>query len=71
MEELSVYSVMGQLRQKRIVTVKYLDPVKTYQVKSMNGKVVATLTGHDLHMNGFSLTLEGLYSGDLLEVSVK
>lgn len=61
----------GAVETKRIVTVKYLDPDKTYQVKSMNGKVVTTLTGHELQVKGFGLTLEGLYSGDLFEISVK
>jgi hypothetical protein len=37
----------------------------------MNGKIVTTLTGHELRVKGFGLTLEGLYSGDLFEISVK
>jgi alpha-galactosidase len=56
---------------KRIVTVKYLDPDKIYQVKSINGNVVATLSGNDLEKIGFPLNLEGLYSGELFEVGLK
>ena len=38
----------GSVETKRIVTVNWLDPLKTYQVKSIDGKVVATLTGKEL-----------------------
>ena len=61
----------GAVETMRIVTVNWLDPVKTYQVKSMNGKVVTTLTGQDLHTKGFAITIEGLYSGELFEISEK
>jgi alpha-galactosidase len=61
----------GAVDTKRIVCIKYLDPVKTYQVKSMNGKIIATLTGDELRSKGFELTLSGFYSGELLEVSIK
>ena len=61
----------GAVDSKRIVTVNYLDPEKTYLVKSMNGKVISTLTGQDLNTKGFELTLAGLYSGDLFEISAK
>lgn len=61
----------GGVDTKRIVTVNYLDTGKTYLVKSMNGKIVATLTGQELKTKGFSWTIEGLYSGDLLEISEK
>ena len=61
----------GAIDTKRIVTVKYLDRGRTYQVKSMDGKVYATLTGNDLVTKGFSLSLEGFYSGDLFEISEK
>ena len=43
----------GSVETKRIVTVNWLDPVKTYDVKSMSGKVITTLTGNDLHTKGF------------------
>ena len=61
----------GAVDSKRIVTVNWLDPLKTYQVKSMDGNVIATLTGRELIEKGFELTLQGLYSGDLFEISVK
>jgi len=58
----------GSVETKRIVTVNWLDPIKTYQVKSVDGKVVATLTGSDLKTKGFTVTLNGLYSGELFEI---
>ena len=58
----------GSVESKRIVTVNWLDPIKTYQVKSLDGKVVATLTGSDLKTKGFTVTLNGLYSGELFEI---
>ncbi len=61
----------GAIETKRIVTVNYLDPGQTYLVKSINGNVVATLTGNELQTKGFGLSFEGLYSGDLFEISVK
>jgi alpha-galactosidase len=57
------------IETNRKVTVKYLDPLKTYKVKSMSGKIFATLTGKDLQTEGFSVNLEGLYSGELFEIS--
>jgi len=61
----------GAVETKRVVTVKYLDPDNSYQVKSMNGNVVATLSGSDLQTKGFSVSLDGLYSGELFEVGLK
>ncbi len=61
----------GSVESKRIVTIKYLDPLKNYQIKNMDGKVLASLTGHDLLTKGFELSLEGIYSGELLEVRVR
>jgi alpha-galactosidase len=61
----------GAIETNRIITVKYLDPVKSYHIKSMDGNVVTTLTGYDLQTKGFELRLEGLYSGELFEVSVR
>jgi alpha-galactosidase len=58
----------GSVETKRIVTVNWLDPIKTYQVKSIDGKVVTTLTGDKLKSDGFLLTLEELYSGELFEI---
>jgi Alpha-galactosidase len=61
----------GSVETNRIVTVKYLDPEKTYEVKAMTGNVVSTLTGKELREKGFSVDLERLYSGDLFEICVK
>jgi alpha-galactosidase len=61
----------GAVETKRIVTVNYLDQEKTYEVKTLNGDLVATLTGKELRLKGFGIALEGLYSGDLFEVVIK
>jgi alpha-galactosidase len=60
----------GAIETKRIITIKYLDPDRQYQVKSMNGTVITQLTGKDLEKQGFALSLEGLYSGELFEIGV-
>ena len=59
----------GSVEAKRIVTVNYLIPEVTYYVKTMEGKVIETLTGNDLRKKGFEVGLEGVYSGDLFEIS--
>jgi len=59
----------GSVESSRIVTVNWLDPIKTYQVKSLDGKIVATLTGSELKSQGFILTLTELYTGELFEIS--
>jgi alpha-galactosidase len=61
----------GAIETKRIVTINWLNLSAIYQVKSMDGKVVATLTGKELVEKGFTVTLEGLYSGDLFEICEK
>jgi alpha-galactosidase len=61
----------GSVETKRIVTVKYLDPEKTYEVKEIDGKVVTSLTGNELNEKGFIVELLGLYSGDLYEICAK
>jgi hypothetical protein len=35
----------------------------------MEGKVIETLTGNDLKGKGFETDLEGVYSGELFEIS--
>jgi alpha-galactosidase len=60
----------GSIESKRVVTINGLDPVKTYHVKSMDGKVIISATGDDLRTKGFIHVLEGLYSGDLFEVGL-
>ena len=61
----------GSVESKRIVTVIYLDPEKTYEVKEIDGKVVTSLTGNELNEKGFIVELLGLYSGDLYEICAK
>jgi len=61
----------GAVEANRIITVKYLEPLKVYQVKKVDGKVIATLTGQQLSDAGFSVKLEGIYSGELFEVNLK
>ena len=61
----------GSVESKRIVTVRYLDPEKTYEVKEIDGKVVTSLTGNELNEKGFIVELLGLYSGDLYEICSK
>jgi len=60
----------GAMDEKRIVPVNWLNPATTYQVKSMDGKVIAVLTGKELAENGFIVTLEEKYSGELFEIGV-
>ena len=59
----------GSVETKRVVTVNYLDPEKTYEVKSSDGKVIETMTGKDLKEKGFFVDLNELYSGNLYEIS--
>ena len=61
----------GSVETKRVVTVNYLDPGKTYEVKSMDGKIIATFNGTGLRQKGFVINLDRLYSGDLFEISIK
>lgn len=59
----------GAIESKRIVTINHLDPAKSYKVKSMDGKVVASLTGKELNTKGFEIQLNELYSGELFEIT--
>jgi alpha-galactosidase len=61
----------GSVEKIRIITVNYLDPEKTYDVKTVSGDIISTLNGKELHDKGFSITLDGVYSGDLFEISLK
>jgi len=59
----------GALENKRRVTVNYLDPAKTYSVKTMDGKVIAGKTGEELKSTGFEVNILELYGGELFEIS--
>jgi alpha-galactosidase len=61
----------GSIEKSRIVTVKYLDPRLIYEVKTIEGNQIVVLTGSELQDKGFVVDLEGLYSGNLYEISVK
>jgi len=59
----------GANESKRIVTIHYLDPVKTYRVKSMDGKEIARKTGEELKTNGIEVNIIEIYGGELFEIS--
>jgi alpha-galactosidase len=61
----------GSVETGRIVTVNYLDPLRIYEVKATDGKVIETFSGKELQEKGFAVNLEGLYSGDLFEICIK
>ena len=61
----------GSVETKRILTINYLDPDRMYNVKTIDGKIVSTLTGNDLLEKGFEVDLEGKYSGELFEIGKK
>ena len=61
----------GATETKRQIAVQHLDPAKQYQVKSMAGKVVASLDGQALQTTGFPVTLIESYAGELFEISAK
>jgi alpha-galactosidase len=61
----------GAVEKSRTVTVRYLDPKVTYEVRTIEGNQLAVLTGSELQDKGFVVDLEGLYSGDLYEICVK
>ncbi|RIV25074.1 alpha-galactosidase [Fibrisoma montanum] len=59
----------GAVEKTRQVIINYLEPKRTYQIKTTTGKVVATLTGEALQTTGFPVTLTAPYSGELFEVT--
>ena len=61
----------GANESKRKVTINGLDPTRTYVVKLTDGKVLTTMTGEKLKNEGFEITLNGLYSGELIEIIEK
>lgn len=60
----------GAVESKRVVTINGLDPGKTFQVKAMNGKVIASKTGDELRSDGIEVIISELYGGELFEISL-
>jgi alpha-galactosidase len=61
----------GSKETRRLVTIKYLDPAANYELRLMNGQLLASSTGEELKNLGFEFTLKELYSGELIEVRKK
>ena len=63
----------GGADTERKVIVNYLDPFKIYTVKeSVSGKIVIQkATGKQLALNGFKVTINEDYGGQLFEVAEK
>ncbi len=61
----------GSIEAKRIVTIENLLPERFYRIKKMDGNEIATLSGQNLKVKGFELSLSEFYSGELLEVEIK
>ncbi|WP_052087742.1 glycoside hydrolase family 36 protein [Paenibacillus wynnii] len=59
----------GAIETTRTITVHYLQPLKTYAVKSMHNQIIVTLTGDELRTKGFELALNEAYSGELFEIA--
>ena len=53
----------------RTITIDYLDPSKTYRVKTMTGKTICQATGDELATNGFVLNIKEFNGGELFEIS--
>jgi alpha-galactosidase len=58
----------GAVESKRTVTINFLVPDKNYQVKTMDGKVIASLTGKELKTKGIEISVPELYGGELFEI---
>jgi alpha-galactosidase len=61
----------GSVEKKRIIAIQFLDPVKIYEVRSIDGDLVATGTGFNLKTEGFTVELNSRYDGKLFEVKLK
>jgi len=61
----------GAAETKRLLTIKYLDADKIYEVKQMDGKTITAQTGKELSEKGFEVTLNKFYDGEMFEVSEK
>jgi alpha-galactosidase len=61
----------GAVAAKQLVTVNYLLPGKIYQIKQLDGTIIATQSGNELKTKGFEVVIDKLYDGELFEVSSK
>ena len=61
----------GAVEFSRKVTIQGLDSARTYEIKSMDGKLIVKSTGDELQMKGFEVRLNDIYSGELYEISGK
>jgi len=60
----------GAVETKRMVVVNYLDPGKTYSVKTIDGKKIALSTGDELKTMGIEVNITERYGGELFEISL-
>ncbi len=61
----------GSLEIRRTVTINGLDLSKSYEVKSMDGRLIAKYRGDELQTKGFEVSLKDIYSGELYEIKSK
>jgi alpha-galactosidase len=61
----------GAVAAKQLVTVSYLLPGEIYQVKQLDGTIIATQSGNELKTKGFEVVIDKLYDGELFEISSK
>ncbi|MBU3113315.1 glycoside hydrolase family 36 protein [Clostridium lacusfryxellense] len=61
----------GANEMERTVFINYLSGLEIYEVKAINGNLIASLTGYELKTKGFELTLKDFYSGELFEIAEK
>ena len=59
----------GAAESKRLITIRYLDPVKTYQVKTTGGEIITVQTGKELGTKGFEVEIDKKYDGELFEIA--
>lgn len=61
----------GSVEKSRLVTIPYLAPDATYEVRQgFSGTIVAVMTGKELAEKGFEVFLDESYDGDLFEITV-
>ena len=61
----------GAMEAKRLVTINYLDPQRTYLVKQTDGKIITAQTGDELRLKGFEIAINKIYDGELFEISAR